>query len=201
MRIKVQDGFEFGTTLQDIVVPEGLRSKLSSGVDYIDSALGGDDYDEMLAQWLLSQAHALATTPQDKTVLKAAARQAKTKSNTETHITGRAPKRSTTKPAVACPTPETTKNTVDKSPSSEKDQPNSFMNTGNMTGKSRCEKCELAWARPTKPMTEASDLNDSEGEETAAVFMGIGRQKASSLASDHTIKPARLLACCGQRRI
>jgi hypothetical protein len=47
-------------------------------------------------------------------------------------------------------------------------------------------------------MTEASDLNDSEGEETAAVFMGIGRQKASSLASDHTIKPARLLACCGQ---
>ena len=39
MRIKVQDGFEWGTSLQDIVVPEGLRNKLSSGVDYIDSAL------------------------------------------------------------------------------------------------------------------------------------------------------------------
>ena len=33
--------------------------------------------------------------------------------------TGRAPKRSTTKPADACPTPETTKNTVLRSPSSE----------------------------------------------------------------------------------
>jgi molecular chaperone HscA len=42
-----------------------------------DSALGGDDYDEALAQWVLAQQGAQAITPQDKTQLKAAARQAK----------------------------------------------------------------------------------------------------------------------------
>lgn len=30
------------------------------------------------------------------------------------------------------------------------------MKTGNMSGNSRCEKWELAWARPTKPMMDAS---------------------------------------------
>ena len=58
--------------------------------------------------------------------------------------------------AVACPIPDTTKNTIDNKPSWAKDQPNSFMNTGNMTGSSRCEKCELACASPTKPITAAS---------------------------------------------
>jgi molecular chaperone HscA len=42
-----------------------------------DSALGGDDYDEALAQWVLAQKGAQAITPQDKTQLKTAARQAK----------------------------------------------------------------------------------------------------------------------------
>jgi hypothetical protein len=30
------------------------------------------------------------------------------------------------------------------------------MKTGNINGSSKCEKCELAWAKPTKPMTATS---------------------------------------------
>ena len=41
---------------------------------------------------------------------------------------GRAPTRSTTKPAVACPVPDTTKKTVIRNPSWAKLRPNSFMN-------------------------------------------------------------------------
>jgi molecular chaperone HscA len=69
--------FDLGGGTFDISV---LR--LSRGVFEViatggDSALGGDDYDDALAQWLLAQAQAQAITPQDKTVLKAAARRAK----------------------------------------------------------------------------------------------------------------------------
>jgi hypothetical protein len=41
------------------------------------------------------------------------------KMSSEANMTGLAPKRSTTKPAEACPMPDTTKNTVIKNPSSE----------------------------------------------------------------------------------
>jgi molecular chaperone HscA len=50
-----------------------------------DSALGGDDYDRALADWVLQQAGAQAVTPADKAALKAAARGAKEAlTNTET---------------------------------------------------------------------------------------------------------------------
>ena len=62
MRIKVQDGFEFGTTLQDIVVPEGLRTKLNSGVDYIDSALGGEGFTPSAVTLFTGEAGAGKTT-------------------------------------------------------------------------------------------------------------------------------------------
>ena len=62
MRIKVQDGFEFGTTLQDIVVPEGLRTKLASGVDYIDSALGGEGFTPSAVTLFTGEAGAGKTT-------------------------------------------------------------------------------------------------------------------------------------------
>ena len=69
--------FDLGGGTFDISVlrlTRGVFEVLATGGD---SALGGDDYDEALAQWLLSQAQAQASTPQDKTVLKAAARSAK----------------------------------------------------------------------------------------------------------------------------
>lgn len=69
--------FDLGGGTFDISVlrlTRGVFEVLATGGD---SALGGDDYDEALAQWLLIQAQAQATTPQDKTVLKAAARSAK----------------------------------------------------------------------------------------------------------------------------
>jgi len=69
--------FDLGGGTFDISVlrlTQGVFEVLATGGD---SALGGDDYDEALAQWLLSQARAHAITPQDKTVLKAAARHAK----------------------------------------------------------------------------------------------------------------------------
>jgi molecular chaperone HscA len=69
--------FDLGGGTFDISVlrlTRGVFEVLATGGD---SALGGDDYDEALAQWLLTQAQAQATTPQDKTVLKAEARRAK----------------------------------------------------------------------------------------------------------------------------
>jgi molecular chaperone HscA len=69
--------FDLGGGTFDISVlrlTRGVFEVLATGGD---SALGGDDYDEALAQWLLAQAQAQATTPQDKTVLKAVSRSAK----------------------------------------------------------------------------------------------------------------------------
>ena len=69
--------FDLGGGTFDISVlrlTRGVFEVLATGGD---SALGGDDYDDTLAQWLLSQAHAQAITAQDKTLLKAAARHAK----------------------------------------------------------------------------------------------------------------------------
>ena len=74
------------------------------------------------------------------------------------------------KPAEAWPTPETTKNTDDIRPNSEKVQPNSFMNTGNMIGSSRCEKCELACASPTRAMMAASSRKGTGGSSVAVVM-------------------------------
>ena len=85
--------------------------------------------------------------------------------------TRRAPKRSTTKPALACPRPETTKNTDISRPSSEKLRPNSRMKTGNSSGSSRCAKCELACASPTRPMMVASWRSGTGVAAIVAVFM------------------------------
>ncbi len=69
--------FDLGGGTFDISVLRLTRGVFEVMATGGDSALGGDDYDEALAQWLLSQASAQAITPQDKTVLKAAARRAK----------------------------------------------------------------------------------------------------------------------------
>ena len=79
--------FDLGGGTFDISVLRLTRGVFEVIATGGDSALGGDDYDEMLAQWLLSQAHALATTPQDKTVLKAAARRAKEALSQDTQTT------------------------------------------------------------------------------------------------------------------
>ena len=42
MKLKVNKGFDFGTSIMDVEVPDALRRKLKTGVDYIDSAFGGE---------------------------------------------------------------------------------------------------------------------------------------------------------------
>jgi hypothetical protein len=44
MRIKLKDNFEFGTQLNNVEVPAALRKKISSGVDFFDTALGGQGF-------------------------------------------------------------------------------------------------------------------------------------------------------------
>lgn len=41
MRVKIKDGFEWGTALKDIEVPDGLKQRHPSGIDFFDTALGG----------------------------------------------------------------------------------------------------------------------------------------------------------------
>jgi molecular chaperone HscA len=52
-----------------------------------DSALGGDDFDRLLADWALSQAHLEAETAQDKRSVLVAARAAKEKLSSADHAT------------------------------------------------------------------------------------------------------------------
>lgn len=52
-----------------------------------DSALGGDDFDRLLADWGLAQAQMDAETPQDKRAVLVAARAAKEKLSTTDHVT------------------------------------------------------------------------------------------------------------------
>jgi len=52
-----------------------------------DSALGGDDFDHLLAEWALAQAGLEATTPQDKRALLVAARATKEKLSAADHAT------------------------------------------------------------------------------------------------------------------
>ena len=44
MRIKVTDGFAWGTVLKDIIVPAGLKQKFATGLQFFDSALGGQGF-------------------------------------------------------------------------------------------------------------------------------------------------------------
>ena len=44
MRIKVTDGFEWGTILKEIVVPDGLKIKIETGIKFFDAALGGNGF-------------------------------------------------------------------------------------------------------------------------------------------------------------
>jgi molecular chaperone HscA len=69
--------FDLGGGTFDISILRLTRGVFEVMATGGDSALGGDDYDEALAQWVLAQQSAQAITPQDKTQLKAAARQAK----------------------------------------------------------------------------------------------------------------------------
>ena len=66
--------------------------RLSQGVFEVvatggDSALGGDDFDRLLADWALSQSGQQATTPQDKRAVLVAARAAKEKLSSSDHAT------------------------------------------------------------------------------------------------------------------
>jgi molecular chaperone HscA len=66
--------------------------RLSSGVFEVvatggDSALGGDDFDHLLAEWALAQAGLAANTPQDKRAVLVAARAAKEKLSSADHAT------------------------------------------------------------------------------------------------------------------
>ena len=44
MRIKLNDVFEFGTTLNEVEVPAAMKKKIPSGLDYWDEALGGQGF-------------------------------------------------------------------------------------------------------------------------------------------------------------
>ncbi|MES2886628.1 MAG: Fe-S protein assembly chaperone HscA [Pseudomonadota bacterium] len=66
--------------------------RLSAGVFEVvatggDSALGGDDFDRLLAEWALAQAGWTADTPQDKRAVLVAARAAKEKLSQHDHAT------------------------------------------------------------------------------------------------------------------
>ncbi|MBC7955582.1 MAG: Fe-S protein assembly chaperone HscA [Cytophagales bacterium] len=66
--------------------------RLSQGVFEVvatggDSALGGDDFDRLLADWALGQSGQQATTPQDKRAVLVAARAAKEKLSATDHAT------------------------------------------------------------------------------------------------------------------
>ncbi|MFY7940189.1 MAG: Fe-S protein assembly chaperone HscA, partial [Burkholderiaceae bacterium] len=66
--------------------------RLSEGVFEVvatggDSALGGDDFDRLLADWALSQTGLIAATPQDKRSVLVAARAAKEKLSSSDHAT------------------------------------------------------------------------------------------------------------------
>ncbi|MEY4561345.1 MAG: hypothetical protein RLZZ618_622 [Pseudomonadota bacterium] len=65
--------------------------RLSQGVFEVvatggDSALGGDDYDGLLADWALAQAGLVAESPQDKRAVLVAARAAKEKLSSTDHV-------------------------------------------------------------------------------------------------------------------
>jgi molecular chaperone HscA len=69
--------------------------RLSAGVFEVlatggDSALGGDDYDRALAEWLLEQAGLTADTPEDQAVLMAEARRCKEALSDEDIVTAEA---------------------------------------------------------------------------------------------------------------
>ncbi len=66
--------------------------RLSQGVFEVvatggDSALGGDDFDRLLADWALAKSGLRATTPQDKRAVMVAARAAKEKLSSTDHAT------------------------------------------------------------------------------------------------------------------
>ena len=44
MRIKLNDVFEFGTTLNEVEVPAAMKKKIPSGLEYWDAALGGQGF-------------------------------------------------------------------------------------------------------------------------------------------------------------
>jgi DNA repair protein RadA/Sms len=41
MKLNTKNGFDFGTNILDVKVPDALRTKVQTGVDYIDGAFGG----------------------------------------------------------------------------------------------------------------------------------------------------------------
>ena len=41
MKLNTKNGFDFGTNILDVKVPDALRTKVKTGVDYIDGAFGG----------------------------------------------------------------------------------------------------------------------------------------------------------------
>src|SRR5882672_4935674 len=79
-----------------------------------------------------------------------------------------APMRSTTKPASACPTPETTKNTVIAAPTCVNVRSNSRISHGKSVGSTKWKKCDVPCAKPTSEMTVASRRRLLGGSAVAA---------------------------------
>ena len=44
MRIKLNDTFKFGTQLNEVEVPDAMKKKIPSGLEYWDAALGGQGF-------------------------------------------------------------------------------------------------------------------------------------------------------------
>lgn len=42
MKLNTQRGFDFGVSIRDVVVPDILRKRIPSGIDYLDGVFGGD---------------------------------------------------------------------------------------------------------------------------------------------------------------
>ena len=41
MKLNTKNGFDFGTNILDVKVPAALRTKVKTGIDYIDGSFGG----------------------------------------------------------------------------------------------------------------------------------------------------------------
>src|SRR3954464_7172602 len=79
--------YDLGGGTFDISILRLARGVFEVGSTGGDSALGGDDYDGVLADWAVAQAHLHAQTPQDKRSVLVAARATKEKLSSAEHAT------------------------------------------------------------------------------------------------------------------
>ena len=70
MKLNTKNGFDFGTNILSVKVPDALRTKVKTGVDYIDGSFGGQG---MTPQEVL----AIAYDPHERSRVSVIGRQAK----------------------------------------------------------------------------------------------------------------------------